>query len=149
MGVKSTDGTTSAFGAATMASMLSSLEDDTDAWMAVLPQSQLHALAHELGCRLVEISRIYQARKDNLEEHNTGVDYRYFGLGETATERSLENAYKRLARQMHPDKNGGTEEAKQQFQELRQRYDRIRQKFSDGSRSRAADDDVTRDPSVD
>jgi len=95
--------------------MIVSPEGDTNMWLASLPQLQLHALAHELGRRLVETSQVYQARKTDLEQRTTNVDNIFFGLGEHATERDLENAYRRLARQMHPDKNGGTEEAKQQF----------------------------------
>ena len=46
-----------------------------------------------------------------------------FNLATDCTEKELESAYRRLAKAMHPDKNGGTEEAKEQFQVMRASYE--------------------------
>lgn len=106
--VQNEDGTCAAFGANTIDSMVASAEGDTEVWMSELPQHHMHALAHEMGRRLVEASKIFQAQKSVLDERTSGDDYKYFGLDEYASDKDVEAAYRRLARQMHPDKNGGT-----------------------------------------
>merc|ERR1712110_1286492 len=54
----------------------------------------------------------------------------YFGLTEGATEKELETAYRALAKKMHPDKNGGTEDAKQRFQNMKERYEALKKSLA-------------------
>merc|ERR1712083_140286 len=54
------------------------------------------------------------------------ANYEYFGLSPTSAERDLDNAYRQLAKKMHPDKNGGTEEAKMRFQAMKERYEALK-----------------------
>merc|ERR1712061_338345 len=52
----------------------------------------------------------------------------FFGLAEDCSEKELDNAYRKFARSMHPDKNGGTEEAKEKFQQMKERYGSLKSK---------------------
>merc|ERR1712217_331561 len=65
-----------------------------------------------------------------LEHLSDSANYEYFGLSPSATERDLDNAYRQLAKKMHPDKNGGTEEAKMRFQAMKERYEALKAKRS-------------------
>jgi hypothetical protein len=51
------------------------------------------------------------------------ADHAAFGLSEDMTDWDLDNAYRQLAKQIHPDKNAGTEESKENFQRMKERYD--------------------------
>merc|ERR1712151_893902 len=62
------------------------------------------------------------------------LDYEYFRLSPDSSDKDLNNAYRQFAKQLHPDKNGGTEEAKQRFQLLKKRYERLKKVRSDGDR---------------
>ena len=59
-------------------------------------------------------------KHEKSEKHETEktkkIDCIAIGVGPMPPKKELEAAYKRLARKWHPDKNGGTEEAKQRFQ---------------------------------
>merc|ERR1712194_648819 len=61
------------------------------------------------------------------------LNYQYFGLEADASERDIDNAYRKLARKMHPDKNGGTEEAKKKFQDMKERYEALKKKISEAA----------------
>merc|ERR1719188_2712542 len=54
----------------------------------------------------------------------------FFGLSLEASDKDVDNAYRKKARQMHPDKNGGTDEAKKRFQEMKERYEELKKKRS-------------------
>merc|ERR1719281_1042373 len=56
------------------------------------------------------------------------LNYHYFGLTADASDKDLDNAYRKLAKQMHPDKNGGTDAAKKRFQQMKERYEAIKKK---------------------
>merc|ERR1719235_1715850 len=66
------------------------------------------------------------------------LNYMYFGLSCDATEKDLDNAYRKLAKQMHPDKNGGTEEAKKKFQNMKERYEALKKKRGEHTADEAA-----------
>jgi DnaJ-class molecular chaperone len=53
-------------------------------------------------------------------------DRALFGLSANATARDVNTAYRRLARLTHPDKNGSTEEAKENFQSVKTRYEALK-----------------------
>jgi len=91
---------------------------------------QLRGLMHEAGQRLVHDSQLYHGRLAELRAIGERLDYRFFGLDSSASEKDLDSAYRRLAKQMHPDKNGGTEEAKLRFQGMKERYEALRRRRS-------------------
>merc|ERR1712194_643180 len=62
-------------------------------------------------------SRVYHQKLAELDTMGEKLNYQYFGLEADASERDIDNAYRKLARKMHPDKNGGTEEAKKKIPE--------------------------------
>merc|ERR1711896_124231 len=81
-----------------------------------------------MGQRLLESSGLYQARLKKWEALSEKADLAYFGLSEDCTDRDLDVAYRQLSKKMHPDKNGGTEESKRRFQEMKTRYEDLKKK---------------------
>merc|ERR1711920_93056 len=90
---------------------------------------QLHGLVYEFGKRLVFTSQTYACHRTQLEQRAAHADFTYFGLPSNATEKDLQLAYRRMAKKMHPDKNGGTETAKQRFQEMKEKYENLLQRY--------------------
>lgn len=131
--VRSEDGSQRSFGESTMASLLSAKKEEAAKWASALAKDltnlQLRGLVHELGQRLLQISQRYTTRLDELKKLSEELDYQYFGLDNSATEKDLDNAYRRFAKKMHPDKNGGTEEAKVRFQKMKERYEGLKTKM--------------------
>jgi len=120
------DGKVTAFGENTVDSMLQSPEDSVEKWVSGLTDLELRGLVHTVGAQLLSSSRLYQMQQAQLETLADKADRSFFGLPDGATQRDLDNAYRRLARQMHPDKNGGTEEAKNRFQHMKERYEALK-----------------------
>merc|ERR1711933_54148 len=112
-----------------MALALSSSQGEAHDWFQALSDYQLRGLVHELGQRLLEASSTYQARLKQYEGISEKADLQFFGLGDDATDRDLDVAYRQLSKKMHPDKNGGTEESKQRFQEMKTRYEELKKKL--------------------
>eukprot|EP00877_Chromochloris_zofingiensis_P007064 jgi/Chrzof1/2610/Cz11g22110.t1 len=52
-----------------------------------------------------------------------GCLYRILGVGLTARADEIRQAYRRLARQWHPDRHRGDDIAKRRFQEIQQAYE--------------------------
>ena len=52
--------------------------------------------------------------------------YATLGVEKSASEDELKKAYRRLAMQYHPDKNGGAKEAEEKFKEITEAYDVLR-----------------------
>ena len=52
--------------------------------------------------------------------------YAVLGVPRTATDDDIKQAYRRLAMQYHPDKNGGSKEAEEKFKEVIEAYDVLR-----------------------
>eukprot|EP00930_Biecheleria_cincta_P062070 TRINITY_DN47591_c0_g1_i1.p1 TRINITY_DN47591_c0_g1~~TRINITY_DN47591_c0_g1_i1.p1 ORF type:complete len:438 (-),score=82.67 TRINITY_DN47591_c0_g1_i1:65-1378(-) len=120
------DGSHCAFGQQTISSLLTNDAATTNAWLGLLTHRQLHGLVHEAGQRLEEQRHDYQSRRHSSEQAEVLESYALFGLDpEAASDKDLEAAYRRLAKQLHPDKNGGTEEAKEQFQAMQARHDML------------------------
>jgi hypothetical protein len=55
--------------------------------------------------------------------------FRILGLEESATPQEIRQAYRRLAREHHPDRHGGSEEATQRFIEIAIAYTRLKVEF--------------------
>eukprot|EP00929_Paragymnodinium_shiwhaense_P084231 TRINITY_DN45017_c0_g1_i1.p1 TRINITY_DN45017_c0_g1~~TRINITY_DN45017_c0_g1_i1.p1 ORF type:complete len:1363 (+),score=292.19 TRINITY_DN45017_c0_g1_i1:131-4219(+) len=139
------EGKTHAFGENTVASLLKHIEDDTEPFLAKLSDRQLRGLVHELGQRLVSNSSRYQQHQEEVKQYSQTANYVYFGLRSDATERDLDNAYRQLAKRMHPDKNGGTEEAKERFQHMKERYESLKQDM----KNRAPGEESPTEPQID
>jgi molecular chaperone DnaJ len=49
--------------------------------------------------------------------------YKILGVGKNASDEEIKKAYRKLARQHHPDRNNGNKEAEERFKEISQAYD--------------------------
>jgi DnaJ-class molecular chaperone len=52
--------------------------------------------------------------------------YQVLGVGPGASREELHDAYRRLVKLHHPDRNGGSPESTRRFQEIQQAYDAVR-----------------------
>ena len=52
--------------------------------------------------------------------------YSTLGVAKTATDDEIKQAYRKLAMQSHPDRNGGSKEAEEKFKEITEAYDVLR-----------------------
>jgi len=97
-------------------------------WIASLRKCHLKGFDQEIRHRLSSIWTEYSEIKEKHDDYLENADYIFFGLDkDTATLKDLERAFHRLARLMHPDKNGGSEEAKRRFQEMKERYEALKE----------------------
>jgi len=125
--VRNADGSKKAFGWRTVISLVENNEDETMQWMNSLTETELKGLLSEVTDHVSEGAKNYMSKKAEVEKLNLQVSYAYFGLSADADEKELDNAYRKLARRMHPDKNGGTEDAKQKFQNMKAHYEALKQ----------------------
>jgi len=125
--VRNEDGTQSTFGKNTLSSLMTNTESDSSAWIDSLSMVEKRGLVSQLGHELLSISSLYSFHLQRLQKAADRSNYEYFGLTEDATEKELDNAYRKMAKRMHPDKNGGTEQAKERFQQMKQRYEKLKQ----------------------
>lgn len=98
-------------------------------WIGGLNTCHLKGFDQELRIRLSHLWTEYSRLKTEHEDHLENADYIFFGLGKDATLKELEKAYRKLAKRMHPDKNGGSDEAKSRFQDLKDRYEGLKKKM--------------------
>jgi len=124
--VENEDGTRCAFGDRTIVSLLNSSTAERLSWTSGLSNVELRGLVYEIGQRLGSCSRLYEQHRTELEKWIDKADFLFFGLTETSTQKELDRAYRKLAKLMHPDKNGGTDEAKRRFQQMKERYEKLR-----------------------
>jgi len=61
--------------------------------------------------------------------------YRILGVGKNASEEEIKKAYRKLARQYHPDRNAGDKQAEERFKEISQAHDIL----SDADKRKAYD----------
>ncbi|MDQ6744684.1 MAG: J domain-containing protein [Actinomycetota bacterium] len=61
--------------------------------------------------------------------------YRILGVGKNASEDEIKKAYRKLARQYHPDRNAGNKQAEERFKEISQAHDIL----SDADKRKAYD----------
>lgn len=148
--VQNEDGSHKVFGANTISSLTGSADDDAKRWLNALRNREMHGLVHELGKRLVGASQQYQQQRIQLEQLAHRGHYEYFGLQQGASEKEVHTAYRRMAKRMHPDKNGGTDEAKKKFQHMKERYERLKERFkpveSTASTAASRDEAPAEDP---
>lgn len=128
--VMNKDGTQRIFGESTITSMSLRDEVDVEQWIVAMTTLQLRGLVHEFGQRVVEYSSKYHETREKVERLTVNIGRHIFNLQEGASEKDLDVAYRRLAREMHPDKNGGTEEAKERFQAMNHRYKDMKAKLT-------------------
>jgi len=149
--VRNEDGSQRSFGESTVSSLLSSETDEAAKWAEALSKDlsvrELRGLSHELGQRLLQTSQLYQKRHSELEQVAAKLDFQFFGIdGASASSKDLDNAYRKIARKMHPDKNGGTDQAKETFQKMKEKYERLKKRMGgpsqEGTTGQAADDDA-------
>jgi len=147
------DGTTCTFGKNTLASLLSSDENDSATWIGTLTTLETRGLVHEIGQVLLSTSSVYQFHLNRWNALGEKANYAFFGLDEDATDADLDKAYKKMAMRMHPDKNGGTEEAKEKFQQMKEKYEALKERRKNeeggpedkrrkGSKTSESDDDT-------
>jgi curved DNA-binding protein CbpA len=84
---------------------------------------------------------MYHFRLKELKLLKEQQGFAYFGLSADATEKELEGAYRTFAKKMHPDKNGGTEDAKRNFQTMKERYESLKKRLRQRSLGSEAGDD--------
>src|SRR3954463_812796 len=68
--------------------------------------------------------------------------YRVLGVAPGASSEDLHDAFRRLVKLHHPDRNGGSPESTRRFQEIQQAYDALRGKRQAAPRARPADSSV-------
>lgn len=98
-------------------------------WIGSLSKCHLKGFDQELRIRLSKLWTEYSKLQAEHEDHLENADYIFFGLDKDATLEDLQKAFRRLARLMHPDKNGGSDEAKARFQDLKERYEALKKKI--------------------
>jgi len=126
--VRNADGSLHTFGQRTVDSLLDSEELRARRWVKQLSSRDLRGLVHTLGHRLLQSSQLYQQRHVALLNLSDLSEYAFFGLSPNCSEHDLDVAYRRLAKQMHPDKNGGTDYAKKRFQNMKERYEALKRR---------------------
>ncbi|MCC7001539.1 MAG: DnaJ domain-containing protein, partial [Gemmatimonadaceae bacterium] len=52
--------------------------------------------------------------------------YSTLGVSKTASDDEIKQAYRKLAMQFHPDRNGGSKEAEEKFKAITEAYDVLR-----------------------
>eukprot|EP00435_Cladocopium_sp_Y103_P012258 s411_g3.t1 len=129
--VRLPDGQQRTFDASSVKKMIESPAEEISKFLENLSNTELRGLVHEVGQRLLEGSRLYHSRLAELDRLGEMSNMKFFDLDEKATVRDLDNAYRKLAKKMHPDKNGGTDEAKQRFQAMKERYEALKKKLSE------------------
>lgn len=123
------DGSQHIFGEASISSLLANAEGDVNQWLGSLSVVEMRGLVYEIGQRLHGSYERYQCKRKSLCEISENTHLSYFGLRRGSTEQDLDKAYRQRARDMHPDKNGGTEEAKERFQHMRLRYEALKEQL--------------------
>lgn len=129
--VRLPDGQQRTFDESSVKKMLGSSQKEIAQFLEDLSNTELRGLVHEVGQRLLEGSQLYHSRLAELDRLGEMSNLKFFDLDETATSRDLDNAYRKLAKKMHPDKNGGTEAAKQRFQAMKERYEALKKKLAE------------------
>jgi hypothetical protein len=124
--VKNFDGTHRAFGDETVNSLVSNTEDVMTSWLQSLNAMEIKGVLNVVNKHIAEGSRLYHATKQAVEQMTRAASYSYFGLPEDTAEKDLDNAYRQLAKKMHPDKNGGTEDATVKFQHMKDCYEALK-----------------------
>jgi hypothetical protein len=125
--VENEDGSRKVFGETTIASMLTAEQAKTFEFASSLTERQLRGFIHEIQMRLRDSTQLYSESAEEYADLLLRLDFKSFGLEPSASRKELDAAYRKLAKKMHPDKNGGTEEANERFQNMKVRYERLKE----------------------
>ena len=82
--------------------------------------ARLPARRHRAAARLASSSPAEEARRRWLQRPDY---YKILGVGKNASDAEIKKAYRKLARQYHPDRNAGDKQAEERFKEISQAYD--------------------------
>jgi curved DNA-binding protein CbpA len=74
--------------------------------------------------------------------------YEVLGVSRSASREDLHDAYRRLVKLHHPDRNGGSPESARRFQEVQEAYDRVRDTRPERPQARRAESSRAEDPAV-
>jgi DnaJ-class molecular chaperone len=66
------------------------------------------------------------------------IPYHILNLPLTATEKEIRQAYRRLAKKFHPDRNPGKPEMEEQFKEIQQAYETLLSEKDENKKGRVA-----------
>jgi len=124
------DGVEKKFGEKTVLSMAAKQEAEVQLWLQNMTDMEIRGLCHEVTQRVVEGSQRYHTKRARLQQLSCRYNLLYFGLPADATEKDLDAKYRRLAKSLHPDKHGGSEEAKERFQTMKARYEAVKKTFT-------------------
>lgn len=124
------DGSIKEFDLQTVHELASKNKNEASRVLDDLTNHQLRGLVHEVGQRLLVSSQLYHKRLSELERLGDHLNFMYFGLDASASEKDLDKAYRKMAQKMHPDKNGGTEDAKKRFQHMKERYEKLKKRLN-------------------
>ncbi|CAD7974766.1 unnamed protein product [Amoebophrya sp. A120] len=126
------------------------LSEEQEKYLQELSLLAFRALVQDMGKRLLKQSKSFHEKKRRKESEAVRQAMEFFGLKEEgATAQEANAAYKKKAREMHPDKCGGTDEAKQAFQEMKALYDMVKSTLEgagSGSGSKAVGEDESQSP---
>eukprot|EP00403_Amphidinium_massartii_P023266 CAMPEP_0178400356 /NCGR_PEP_ID=MMETSP0689_2-20121128/15748_1 /TAXON_ID=160604 /ORGANISM="Amphidinium massartii, Strain CS-259" /LENGTH=736 /DNA_ID=CAMNT_0020021151 /DNA_START=81 /DNA_END=2291 /DNA_ORIENTATION=+ len=142
------DGVEKKFGEKTVLSMAAKQEAVVQLWLQNMTDIEIRGLCHEVTQRVVEGSQRYHSKRARLQQLSCRCNLLYFGLPADATEKELDAKYRRMARSLHPDKHGGSEEAKERFQTMKARYEAVKKTFAaaKGGNSKSREEDEGNDP---
>mmetsp|Transcript_30215 Transcript_30215/g.70508 ORF Transcript_30215/g.70508 Transcript_30215/m.70508 type:complete len:756 (+) Transcript_30215:95-2362(+) len=142
------DGVEKKFGEKTVLSMAAKQEAVVQLWLQNMTDIEIRALCHEVTQRVIEGSQRYHSKRAQLQQLSCRYNLLYFGLPADATEKDLDAKYRRMARSLHPDKHGGSEEAKERFQIMKARYEAIKRTFAAAKpgKSKNQEDDEDNEP---
>lgn len=129
--VHNADGTLTAFGSTSMSSLLESEEKEVRELVDALTDLELKGLVHEFNLRLRSTGAECESLQQQLDMIVEMCDLLFFGLTRESTVKDLDKAYRKLAKIMHPDKNGSTEEANEAFLNLKKRYERLKKRIQE------------------
>lgn len=130
--VTNEDGSQRAFGEETLKTLLAEDDASLSEWLAAMTERCLRGLVNEMSERFIQISNVLFDHQQEFQHKSRHQALSFFGLEDGCREKDLDNAYRRLARSMHPDKNGGTDEAKENFQAMKTKYEELKELCEDG-----------------
>lgn len=142
--VTDADGRQRAFGKETVTSLLAQDKEKLYEWMSDLSGRHLRGLVNEISAQYFEMQDKLFEQREELEQRSKRLGFAFFGLPATCSSKDLDNAYRRFARSMHPDKNGGTELAKERFQAMRAKYEELKEQVGSAAQDGSPTQDVAR-----
>src|SRR5277367_1276295 len=79
---------------------------------------------HRSSATMAQVRRRSGSRiPDDCDINMSRDPYEVLGVARTASEDEIKKAYRKLARQFHPDRNPGDKQAETKFKEVQEAYD--------------------------